>query len=717
MSQIITIGFDELPSHGALILPNRLEFSHLLHLEKELSGRQILYLAEDGGAYDGLTQTHLEKEGTDAVAFAIDEPAPEELLQIVGDHIKAGGMAVFVPGKVTERRATTQTVRPQALEVLTSLNVPVIPAFVETPRNTVLATESTDDYPEAILVLGEEIPADKASPAAFLENVYISGEAAYATLPVLKKNLARVLLEGLKRHANNAGLIDGMDGSELAYGRILAASLALAGELKKQTQKERVAIILPPGRAGLIANLAVVFANKVPVNLNFTAGAGAVESAIRQADVDKFITVDKFVRKMQAFPWPPTRDLIFLERLLPSLKGSMTRWFIASKFLSAEFIANRLQLPKKGGDREAVLLFTSGSSGEPKGVALSHRNVLANVNQFGARLDLHHEDSVLGCLPLFHSFGCTVTLWYPVIEGLTLVTYPSPAETVKLAELIEQHKVSLLVATPTFLRGYLRRAKPEQLESLKLVVTGAEKLPATLRESFAKRFGKEVLEGYGLTETSPVTNVNLPDPTPKPDDQDLPVLPTARAGSVGHMVQGLAIRITDPATDEPLPIDQPGIIWFKGANVFGGYLNKPETNAEILQDGWLRTGDIGRLDHDGFLYIEGRLSRFSKIGGEMVPHERVEELIVQALGLENQDERCVTVVGLPDEQKGEQLVLLSTVSAGNPGQEIIDLRYRLLEMKVPSLWIPKTMIPVNEIPLLASGKLDIRGCEAKAKGE
>lgn len=716
MSKIITIGFDDLASSGTLVVPNRLEFSHLLHLEKELAGRKLLYLAEDDGVYDGLTQSHLEKDGTDAVAFAIDEPAPKELLEIVSAHVADGGIALFIPGKITERRATTQTVRPQALKVLTSLGVPVTPAFVETPRNTVLATESTDDYPEAILVLGDEIPADKASPAQFLESVYISGEQAYSTLPVLNKNLGRVLLEGLKRHSNTAGIIDGMDGSELNYGRILAAALALATELKKLTNKSRIAIILPPGRAGLIANLAVVFANKVPVNLNFTAGSAAIESAIRQADVDKFITVDKFVRKMQSFPWPPNRDLIFLERLLPALKGAMTRWFIACKFVSAEFLAKRLQLPKTGGDREAVLLFTSGSSGDPKGVALSHRNVLANVNQFGARLDLHSEDSVLGCLPLFHSFGCTVTLWYPVIEGLTLVTYPSPAETVKLAELIDKHKVSLLIATPTFLRGYLRRAKPEQLDSLKFVVTGAEKLPNTLRVAFQKRFDKEVLEGYGLTETSPVTNFNLPNPKPAAGEEHLPIAHTACAGSVGHMVQGLAIRITDPATDEPLPIDQSGIIWFKGANVFDGYLGMPETNTEILHDGWLRTGDIGRVDHEGFLYIEGRLSRFSKIGGEMIPHERVEEYIVQALGIQDHDERCITIVGLPDEQKGEQLVLLSTLSAGNPGQEIIDLRYRLLEMKVPSLWIPKTMLPVDEIPLLASGKLDIRGCETKAKG-
>ena len=327
------------------------------------------------------------------------------------------------------------------------------------------------------------------------------------------------------------------------------------------------------------------------------------------------------------------------------------------------------------------------------------------MNQFGSRIDLRSDDKVLGCLPLFHSFGCTVTMWYPMIEGVTVVTYPSPLEVAKLAELIEEHAVSLILATPTFLRGYLRKATKEQLATVKMVITGAEKLPKKVAEGFEERFGKPVLEGYGLTETSPVSNVNLPDAV-RPSGARGPVLPNHRFGSVGQFIPGIAVRITDPDTQEPLPLYTAGMIWLRGSNIFEGYLNQPEKTASVMKNGWFMTGDIGRLDEDGFLYIEGRLSRFSKIGGEMVPHETVEDLINKALG-HGEDERRIAIVGVPDEAKGEALILLSS----NPDIDLHDLRTKLTADGIPALWIPKKIIDVPEIPILASGKLDIKSCE------
>ena len=320
-------------------------------------------------------------------------------------------------------------------------------------------------------------------------------------------------------------------------------------------------------------------------------------------------------------------------------------------------LASILKVPDEGGDDEAVLLFTSGSSGAPKGVILSHRNILANVSQFASRLELDHEDKILGCLPLFHSFGSTVTLWYPMLEGIDLVTFPSPLEPPKLAKLIHQHGVTMLLATPTFLRGYMRRVEPEQLATIKYVITGAEKLPRKLAEAFEKKFGKKVMEGYGLTETSPVTNVNIPNVTAQ-DKSEL--IKSERFGSVGQFLPGIAVKITEPNDDSPLPIDSSGMIWLRGPNIFKEYLNLASQTKEVIKDGWFRTGDIGRVDEDGFLYIEGRLSRFSKIAGEMVPHETVESHINKALGYDSEDEKKIAVIGIPDEAKGEALILLST---------------------------------------------------------
>jgi acyl-[acyl-carrier-protein]-phospholipid O-acyltransferase/long-chain-fatty-acid--[acyl-carrier-protein] ligase len=338
---------------------------------------------------------------------------------------------------------------------------------------------------------------------------------------------------------------------------------------------------------------------------------------------------------------------------------------------------------------------------------------LANVLQFGSRLNIGRDASILGCLPLFHSFGCTVTLWYPIIDGVNLVTYPSPLETKRLAELISLHQINVLLATPTFLRGYMKRIDPAQLKSLQLVVTGAEKLPQNLADAFEEKFGVRPMEGYGLTETSPATNVNLPTPESVANSHSMP---SQLNGAVGQLLPGIAIRLTDPVTNAPVPLDQPGIINLKGPNIFSGYLRDVKRSNEVLTaDGWFKTGDVGVFDADGFLHIQGRISRFSKIAGEMVPHETLEAAINKVLGLDTETERKIAIVGVPDEKKGEASGLLSTIAGPALEQECIDLRYKLLDEGITSLWCPRQIVPVKEIPLLASGKLDIKGCQELAK--
>ena len=314
---------------------------------------------------------------------------------------------------------------------------------------------------------------------------------------------------------------------------------------------------------------------------------------------------------------------------------------------------------------------------------------------------------ILASLPFFHTFGCTVTLWYPIIEGVQIVTYPSPLEAGKNAALVERYNATVMFATPTFLRAYLRKVEPAELRSLRLVITGAEKLPADIARAFEERFGKHVYEGYGLTETSPVISVNLPDPVPPV--AGVSVQPSSRAGSTGKMAPGIAAEIRDPETERKLSLHETGMLWVRGPNIFEGYLNDPVRSAEVLQDGWFKTGDLGRFDEDGFLYIEGRLSRFSKIGGEMVPHEMVEQRILSALKLDAQSERVIAVMGIPDEAKGEALVLLTSIEV-----DLQQLRAALREAEVPNLWVPRTIRRVEAIPLLASGKLDLGKCKTFA---
>ncbi len=290
-----------------------------------------------------------------------------------------------------------------------------------------------------------------------------------------------------------------------------------------------------------------------------------------------------------------------------------------------------------------------------------------------------------------------------------MVTYPNPLDAQKLIETIERHKLQLLITTPTFLRAFLRKAKPEQLRSLKMVVTGAEKLPPDLLREFEAKFGIQVSEGYGMTEASPVVAVNLFDEPPSRMNPD-GVL-GRRIGSVGRMVPGMAARIRDPETGEDLDIFQSGMLWLRGANIFEGYFKETDQTTAVLQEGWYKTGDVGRFDEDGFLFIEGRMSRFSKIAGEMVPHLTVEQKIVEALDLHpaHGEGPPVAVVGVPDEKRGESLVLLSAVPVEQP-----ELRKRLVAMGLPNLWIPKVVKQVPAIPILATGKLDIRACHRLA---
>ena len=335
---------------------------------------------------------------------------------------------------------------------------------------------------------------------------------------------------------------------------------------------------------------------------------------------------------------------------------------------------------------------------------MSHRNVVGNVSQFRELLDAKKTTQFSRRCRSFTLLDRRSHFGIRSSKVCALLRIRIRWTRRKCAALIDRYKLTFLLLTPTFLRLYLRKAEPEQLKTLRLIITGAEKLPLDLASHFEERFHKKVFEGYGLTETAPVVSVNLPDPEPpKPGEH---VQPSSRLGSVGRLAPGIAAEIREPETDQKLSLYDSGMLWLRGVNIFEGYLHDPEQTAEVLRDGWLKTGDIGRFDEDGFLYIEGRLSRFSKIGGEMVPHEAIEQKIIEFLGLSGRDERPIAVIGVQDEAKGEALVLLSAVDI-----DVSELRKKLQEAGVPNLWIPKHLQRVEAIPVLASGKLDLKRCQ------
>jgi acyl-[acyl-carrier-protein]-phospholipid O-acyltransferase/long-chain-fatty-acid--[acyl-carrier-protein] ligase len=311
----------------------------------------------------------------------------------------------------------------------------------------------------------------------------------------------------------------------------------------------------------------------------------------------------------------------------------------------------------------------------------------------------------VGILPFFHSFGYTVTIWLTLLSGWSAIYHPSPLEPKAIAQLIYEHRATFLVAAPTFLQNFLRRCQPEELSSINHVITGAEKLPSRLREAFRDTFGVEPLEGYGTTECAPVVSVNIP-------DQRAPgyFQVGTKHGTIGQPIPGVSVRVVDPDTYEPLGPDESGMLLVKGPNIMGGYLNDPERTRETFHGAWYITGDIAAVDEDGFITITDRLARFSKIGGEMVPHTRIEESLHALLGL---SEQALAVTGVPDESKGERLVVLHTLTE----EQESELLEKLPQSDLPNLWRPRANAfhRIDEIPILGTGKLNLRAVKERAK--
>jgi acyl-[acyl-carrier-protein]-phospholipid O-acyltransferase/long-chain-fatty-acid--[acyl-carrier-protein] ligase len=703
--RVDAVGLENLPSGGFLLLPNHISWVDAVVLQLACP-RPIRYVIDQEYYHKPILHPFLRLLG----CIPITSRKSHSAIRAATEKIAEGEIVCVFPEGRLERTGTLLRLQRGYELIARHANAEVVPVWLDQLWGSIFSFQGGKffrKFPKRIpypvtIAFGKPLEAESADIATMREELLKLGELCFSRRPSLDRHLAEPCVRGLKRRPFATAVIDGLDHSALSRSKLLGAAVALSRYLRKEFPDERIAIILPASKGSVVANLGVTLADKVPVDLNFTIGRAANESCCKRANLRVAISATQFMERLKDFPWP--ERVLKLDELMPRIKRQIIFWWIMSILVPAGLLLRLLKIPKEGGHREAVLLFTSGSTGEPKGAVMSHRNVVGNVSQFRQLLDAMRDDAILASLPFFHTFGSTVTLWYPLIEGVRIVTYPNPLEAAKNAALIERYTLTILLATPTFLRGYLRKVEPQQPRTLRLVITGAEKLPLDLAKNFEERFKQKVFEGYGLTETSPVVSVNLPEPQPaKPGEQ---VQPSSRLGSVGKMAPGIAAEIREPETNRKLSLHETGMLWLRGVNIFEGYLHDAERTADVLQNGWLKTGDLGRFDEDGFLYIEGRLSRFSKIGGEMVPHEAIESRIVDLLGLSGRDERPIAIMGVQDEAKGEALVLLSAVDV-----DLAKVRSKLHDAGVPNLWIPKQVQRVESIPVLASGKLDLKKCK------
>ena len=494
-------------------------------------------------------------------------------------------------------------------------------------------------------------------------------------------------------------------GMELSGGHLLTGALAFHDLLTSSVLKpdvRNVGVLLPPSVGGVLANSALSLAGKVTVNLNYTLSEDIINYCIRTAGVKQIITSKRFMKQR---PYNLGVEVIFMEDLrLKITRTDKVKAFAAARFMPINMLTKRLGLHQFKPDDLMTIVFTSGSTGEPKGVMLSHNNILSNLDSVTGIFNLTSQDTIVGVLPFFHSFGFTVTMWLVLCGNPAGAYHFNPLDSREVAKLCEKHRASILAATPTFLRTYLKRCTPEQMKSVNLTIVGAEKLQPELRNAWNEKYGVEPIEGYGATELSPVASFNIPDSriTGGPGGPK-----GMRRGTVGRVAPGTVAAVFSPDSGERMGTNEDGLIKVKGPNVMLGYLNQPEKTAEVIQDGWYNTGDIGRIDDEGFIEITGRQSRFSKIGGEMVPHIKIERELTRILDNDNTDEPQVlcAVTAVPDAKKGERLIVLHRPTT-RPVRELID---ELKKTGLPNLWIPsvESFREVESLPLLGTGKLDL----------
>lgn len=499
-------------------------------------------------------------------------------------------------------------------------------------------------------------------------------------------------------------------GAELTGGSLLTRTLALRRFLAREIlapDERNVGVLMPPSVAAVAVNAALALDRRVAVNLNYTLAAELIDDCTAQCGVRHVLTSRRVMDKLGL---KIATELVYLEdirdriTLADKLLSAAAAWL-----MPAACLERRLRLSEINSDDLLTIIFTSGSTGRPKGVMLSHDNIGSNIAAFDRIVHLRPHDVLLGILPMFHSFGYTVTLWAPLTLPPMGIYHFNPLEAREVGKLCRRHGATIMVATPTFLRSYLRRCEPEDFQRLNTLITGAERLSPELADAFQQRFGIRPLEGYGVTETSPVVSVNIP-PSRAADGTSNGV----REGTVGRPLPGVEVKVVDLDTGAELAPGRSGMLLVKGPNVMQGYFGRPELTAEVLRDGWYTTGDVATLDADGFITITGRISRFSKIGGEMVPHVRVEEAVANVLKLDEDDIR-VAVASVPDAKKGERLVVLYTELGRGP-EEICKA---LAAAGLPPLWIPSpdSFRRVASIPLLGTGKLDLKRVKELAEKE
>lgn len=629
--------------------------------------------------------------------------------------LKSGEVLCIFPEGGISRNGQLQAFKPGMMKVLDGTDAVVVPVYFDGLWGSIFSFSGGKFFTKMptlsrrrVDVYFGEPMKNVTDPAQVRSAVEDLGAIALAERRQRLISVSDALIKACKKRKTTSKLADSM-GNDVTGGEALMRALILRRLLRQhvyEADEKHVGILLPPLVAGVLTNMAVVLDKRVPVNLNYTVSSDVMNQCIKTAGIKHVLTSRKVMEK---FDFDLDAELVYLEDfkekvgLMDKLAGVLGAYVVPGGLLSTMMGLNSI-------DKDDVLtvIFTSGSTGTPKGVMLTYANVASNIEAIDQVIGLDSKDVIVGILPFFHSMGFTVTLWCVMTLDIKGIYHTNPLESRQVGKLTGKHKGTILVSTPTFLRSYLRRVSVEDFATLDTVVAGAEKLPVDLCNAFEEKFGVRPVEGYGTTELSPLVAVNVP-----PSREGGSHQKTLCEGSVGRCIPGVSARIVDVDSGEELGVEQPGMLWIKGPNVMKGYLNNPEKTAEVLKDGWYNTGDVAMLDKDGFIHITGRISRFSKIGGEMVPHIKIEDAVQAFVGMDEEAGPSVAIASVPDKKKGERLVVLHTKLEKTP-QEIVN---HLKDEGFPNLFIPALdcFAEIPEMPVLGTGKLDLKGLAKTAQ--
>lgn len=662
-------GLENIPqSGGALIIANHVSYADAI-LIGSLTSRPVRFLMWQPMYENKWLKPVCRLFETIPLAQGSAKEALRPLRQARA-AIEAGEIVcIFPEGKLT--RTAHVDVFQRGVEVIAHGldSTPIVPIYLDGLWGHALSLKGGGIFNSPLrlrhrvtISIGHALPTT-ASPAEMRQRVLELGALSVNETATL----SRGFITAAKRNWSRVAIADST-GKSLTYGQTLTAALTLKHWIATNCAESNIGLLFPASVGGALANIAVTLAGKTAVNLNFTAGEDQMRYAVTQSEIRTILSSRIFAEKAKLSDLP---GIVFLEDLTPGMSH-------ARRFTSRVVAA-------RPGD-PAAIIFSSGSTGTPKGVLLSHRNLVANAEASAAVYSVTREDCILGALPFFHSFGYTYTLWFPLLNGFKAVYHSNPMDAKIIGELAAAHRPSLFLSTPTFCLNYLRRCTREQFASIRHLLVGAEKLRPSLAAAFREKFGITLLEGYGCTEMGPAVSVN--------------VASAFKEGSVGRPLPNVAIRIVDPETLQLMPSGETGLLLVNGPGRMLGYLRDESRTTAVLHDGYYDTGDLAYEDADGFLHIVDRLSRFSKIAGEMVPHLRIEDLLREVAGDGN-----VAVTGVPDERRGERIAVVCT-DAGKAAQMLA----RLESAGLPALWIPRRadFFEVPAIPLLGSSKVDLK---------